>query len=95
MITGPSGPQKGRHQEGISAGRNPRAVLLVVDVSRFSAGGRWDAVLGKCLCLPLALLADVLYTSYICYLRISSIYLRGFLLVAEENEVAKPSFPVP
>lgn len=37
VITGPSGPGKGRHQEGIWAGRNPRAVLLAVDISRFPA----------------------------------------------------------
>lgn len=44
MIIGPSGPRKGRYQEEISAGRNPKAVLLVVDVvSRFSARGCWDA----------------------------------------------------
>lgn len=102
VITGPGGPQKGRHQEGISASRNPRAILVVVDVGRFSAqrvaagmqllhsGGH-----SKSLHSLLALLADGLHTSYICHLRIRSTHLGGLLLEAEEKEVAKPSFPVP
>lgn len=102
VITGPGGPQKGRHQEGISASRNPKAILVVVDVGRFPAqrvaagmqllhsGGH-----SKSLHSLLALLADGLYTSYICHLRISSTHLGGLLLEAEEKEVAKPSFPVP
>lgn len=54
VITGPSGPRKGRHQEGIAAGRNPKAAWLVVDVSRFSGFFRWDAApaLGRAQPVP-------------------------------------------
>ena len=82
--------------------RDPTAVLLAVGVGTFSAQSMPIEMLllhsdvhSKSLPLPLALLADVLYSSYICYLRISCTYLGGFLLEVEEKEVAKPSFPVP
>lgn len=98
VITESSGPQKGRYQ----VSRNPTAVLLAVDVSVFSAQNMPVGMLllhsnvhSKSVPSPLALLADVLYSSSICYLRISSTYLGGVLLEVEEEEVAKPSFPLP
>lgn len=98
VITEPGGPQKGRHQ----VSRNPIAVLLVVDVSMFSAQSMPVGMLlphsdvhSTSLPSPLALLADALYSSHMCCLRISCTYLGGFLLEVEEEEVAKPSFPVP
>lgn len=52
-------------RKGFSAGRNPKAVWLVVDVSRFSGFICWDAAsaLGRAQQVPWlapALLADVL-----------------------------------
>jgi len=78
------------------------AVLLVAAVRTFSAQSMplgvlllHSDVLSKSLPLPLAPLAGVLYSSYICYLQVSCVYLGGFLLEVEEQEVTKPLFPVP
>lgn len=98
VISEPGGPQKGRCQ----VSRNPIAALLAVDVSTFSAENMPVGMLllhsdvhSKSLPSSFALLADVLYSSSICYLRISCTYLEGFLLEDKEEKVTKLLFPVP